>query len=331
MGWRGAVRTLGAIARQAERDSQRRRKTLARAEAYKEATNTVDNYNDISTRLTSIHKACSKLTDWRKIADLPPPKKPTKSDELSNKAHNAWLNYKPNIFDQFFKLTEKRKEKLFRHISEAEQKEKDQFQELLVAYNEDLEKWKEDSSLAKRIMAKDPSSYKEAIASSRTFAEIADLGTGAKFNVFDDGTIKIVVQVHSESAFPKDNYTVLKSGRVSQKQTPKSEFYQKYQTYICGCVLRMASEIFSLLPVDLISVTAVDMLVDPATGHLKQQPIVSALIPRETLKGMDLEFLSPADSMKNFVHKMSFKKMSGLSVVEEVLLPAELQKVSSEA
>lgn len=326
MGWRGTVRTLGAIARQAERDSQRRQKALAKAEAYEQAANAVDNYNDISTRLTSIHQTCSKPTNWHKMADLLPPEKPIKSGNLGNKARNAWLNYKPNIFERFFKLAEKKKEKLFRRISEAEQKDEDQFRELMVAYNEDYAKWGKNNSLARKIIAKDPSSYKEAIASSRAFSEIADLGTGAKFSVFDDGTIKAVLQVHGESEFPKDNYVVLKSGRVSQKPIPKSEFYQKYQTYVCGCVLRLANEIFSLLPVDMIGVTAADMLVDPATGHLKQQPIVSALIPRDTLKNVNLQLVSPADSMRNFIHQMNFKKMSGFSVVEEVHLPAELQK-----
>jgi hypothetical protein len=41
-------------------------------------------------------------------------------------------------------------------------------------------------------------------------------------------------------------------------------------------------------------------------------------IPRRTLNKLDLNAIDPSESMKNFVHRMDFKKGKGFMIVERI-------------
>jgi hypothetical protein len=72
----------------------------------------------------------------------------------------------------------------------------------------------------------------------------------------------------------------------------------------------------SILPDNLVVVTAVDKVLNSATGHIEELPILSVLVSRPTLEALNLDAIDPSDSMKNFVHHMSFKKTMGFAPVQ---------------
>ena len=49
---------------------------------------------------------------------------------------------------------------------------------------------------------------------------------------------------------------------------PKGEFFELYQDYVCGVVLRIANEVLAILPVESVVVTACDDLLDASTGQI---------------------------------------------------------------
>lgn len=102
------------------------------------------------------------------------------------------------------------------------------------------------------------------------------------------------------------------------KQLPKSKFYELYQDYVCSCVLRIAGELFSILPLKAVIVTAFDTLLNTQTGHLEEQPILSVAIPKKTFHSLNLDMIDPSDSMQNFVHRMNFRKTKGFAAVERI-------------
>ena len=57
-------------------------------------------------------------------------------------------------------------------------------------------------------------------------------------------------------------------------------------------------------------------MLDKSTGHLSNMPILSVQIVRETFKTLRLSAIDPSDSMKNFNHRMSFKRTSGFTPIE---------------
>lgn len=105
---------------------------------------------------------------------------------------------------------------------------------------------------------------------------------------------------------------------------PKGRFYELYQDYVCSCILRVARELFALLPIEMVIIHAIGNLLNSKTGHLEDKPIISVATPRKTLETFNFEMLDPSDSMENFVHKMTFKKTKGFEAVEK-LNPLDFQ------
>ncbi len=325
MGWRGTIRTLNAIARESERNARRRQRALERsqkdsyrmAEAQR-AENLIEDYNDKLEQITGVHKECGERVNWQKIAYADAPEKPVYDDILKQKALYSWQNYKPGIFDRIFKRVEKKREKLFRNIDLSEQEDKSNYNKLRKKFESDNLEWQEETELARGVLLRDPKSYLRAIKELGMFTDIGALGSNIELKVLDNGTIEATLYGHSQDIIPKESFSLLKSGKLSTKAITKAQSYLLFQSYVCGCVLRVANELFAALPAETVIVTAKSKLLNVASGHLEERPIVSALIPRDTLEGLNMDLLEPSDSMKNFVHHMDFKKSVGFNPVEEI-------------
>ncbi|EEP7761549.1 hypothetical protein HCK34_004812, partial [Salmonella enterica] len=83
-------------------------------------------------------------------------------------------------------------------------------------------------------------------------------------------------------------------------------------------VLRVARELLNLLPDDMVIVTAVDELLNTATGYPEELPILSVAVTRQVLDRLNMDAIDPSDSMNNFVHNMNFKKTTGFRAVPEL-------------
>ena len=98
----------------------------------------------------------------------------------------------------------------------------------------------------------------------------------------------------------------------------KGRYYEIYQDHVCGAALRAGRELLALLPVQFVVVHATTDLLNSATGHMEESPILSVALPRDTVGKMNFESLDPSDSMNNFVHRMNFKKTKGFTAVEKL-------------
>lgn len=123
---------------------------------------------------------------------------------------------------------------------------------------------------------------------------------------------------HDSKIIPKESKSLLKSGKLSVKDLPIGKYNELYQDYVCSSSLRVAREIFGLLPVDDMIVTSKTRLLNKATGRLEPQPILSVRFVRDTINSLDFDKIDPSDSMINFVHNMGFKKSQGMLAVEEL-------------
>jgi hypothetical protein len=59
-------------------------------------------------------------------------------------------------------------------------------------------------------------------------------------------------------------------------------------------------------------------LLNPKTGHLEEQTLVSVLVVRETVEQLNIQNIDPSEAMKNFVHNMQFTRTKGFSPVENL-------------
>lgn len=331
MGWRGALRAIGAHQRRMERDSVRRQRELERAHrAYakmlerERAAYEVDVYTNQIDVLRSIHKECGPELDWTVVRDTPAPAEPARGRTREIAAKQALDGYMPGLFDRLFGRTESKRAALASAVSEACRADDAEYRKALVTYNRAVVDWEESRALALRILAGDPQAHLDAIEELAPFAEITGLGSSVQLLADDGGSVEALLHVNSEVVIPSEIKSLLQSGKLSVKKMPQGQFFDLYQDYVCGCVLRVARELMALLPVQSVVVTAVGEVLNLSTGHVESRPILSVAVPRRTLDRLNFNDLDPSDSLKNFVHRMSFRKGRGFEVVERLTI-AELQ------
>ena len=121
MGWKGAVRSIGAAARAAERDSRRRQRELEREQKQfekmqelEQAAYEVEVYENHIDLCLSLHKECSDPIDWREIASAAAPIEPRNTGESEQKARNALSEYQPGLISRLFKQEARQRRKLER-------------------------------------------------------------------------------------------------------------------------------------------------------------------------------------------------------------------------
>ena len=163
--------------------------------------------------------------------------------------------------------------------------------------------------------------------------EISEIGSDINYFFLDRSTVEVTFNVNSEKVIPNESKSLLKSGKLSIKEMPKGKFYELYQDYVCGCVLRIARELFALLPIEEAVITTMSNLLNTQTGYMEKQSILSVFIPKETLCRLNFQMIDPSDSMNNFKHNMNFKKTRGFQAderptVEEIILNKEKSKTN---
>lgn len=321
MGWKGAVRSMAAAARRAEREAIRRQRELERQqkeiekmEELARAALEVELYENRIEVLLSIHKDCSDDWNWEQIATAQEPIKPSKSDRHESNAQARLKSFKPGVTDKLLGRTTKKIDELRHEVERAKRSDEKAFTDAMETYNDSREL----RDLASRIIAGDTVAYEEAIKQINPFSEISEIGSSLSLDVESRDKIDVTLKVNSDDVIPSEVKSLLQSGKLSVKKMPNSHFYELYQDYICSCVLRVARESFALLSLKIAVITAVGKILNRSTGYLEDQPILSVAIPRDTLATLNIDLIDPSDSLQNFVHRMSFKKTQGFGVVKKI-------------
>lgn len=325
MGWKGTVRSIGTAVRAAERDAKRRQREIEKQQkqyekmqALEQATYEVEVYENYIEIIQSLHKECSDPIDWKNIAISQEPKRPENSKKREKAARSEVENYRPGFIDRIFKREEKKQKRLEENISRAIEEDEAEHKDSASIWEEKLNDWKESVELAQLLLSGDKEAKIKAIKDLDPFSEISNLGSILSISVGDEGIVEATMHIHGDDIVPSEVKSLLKSGRLSVKKMPKGLFNEIYQDYVCSCALRVANELFSAIPDNIVVVTAVDELLNTKTGHLEKSPILSVCISRSTLESLNMDSIDPSDSMNNFVHNMSFKKTTGFDVVSRM-------------
>lgn len=325
MGWKGTLRSVNSAINAAERESKRKQRELERRrKEYNKmveldrAQYEVEEFENYLERVVSVHLENSSLIDWEEIANKSKQKEPKFTDKFERKAQKELDSYKPGFFDNLFKRTEKKRTGLSLAVEKARKNDEKYYVQLRESYEKELVDWKDSKQFAERIIEGDQKAWSEAIKELAPFNEISELGANLSFTFEESNLVQIKINVHSNEIIPNQKKSLLKSGKLSTKNMPKGEFFELYQDYVSSVVLRIAGEIFSILPTSAVVITAVDDLLNTSTGHIEEQAILSVAIPRKIFNQLNLKSIDPSDSMENFVHNMDFKRTKGFNTVKVV-------------
>ena len=278
------------------RELERRAKEQAKLSALEQARLEVETHENQLELLLSVHKEQGEVWDWTSLAVALPPPSPRKSSCHESKARQ-WAAVSPP----------KKRQAAEAAIEQARFQDEQVYENAKQTYTEELAEWEALNVLAPRILAGESKAYNRALVEFSPFAEISDLGSSINFTVHTPKLIECVLKLNGSQAIPSDTKILTASGKVSVKPMPKGRFHEVYQDYLSGCVLRVAREVFALLPVETMLLTAVTGALDSRTGQTVEQPVLSVAIPRATVARLDFDRLDPSDSMENFLHRGDLK------------------------
>lgn len=312
MGWRGAVRSMSAAMRAAERDAERRRKQYAKAQMIADASDAVSDWQSTIHELVSLHANPADEIDWSREASTAEPLEPARSN-LKEAHAQARLNaFRPRFWDFLFGGTNKRRQKLEDAVSLGRQQDEEEHRAAIEDYRARQAEWTADTSLALRLLAGDVRARKEVVEEMQSLSSEGRIGTEISFRISDE-FLHAVPHVHGDEIVPNVRRKQLQSGRLSESKMPIGEFNELYQDYVCSAALRVAGDMFALLPLDEVYVTCVATMLNTTMGHQEDTPILSVRFVRDTFRRLDRRHIDPSDSMRNFVHEMDFKRAKGFA------------------
>jgi len=304
----GSTRSRRTQAYRRHNELAKQRREYERMQELQRARYEADAFENHIAMIHSIHQECDDPIDWLTVQSIPQPFQLGQTGPKELAAESALLNFKPGFFDKLFKRIEKKSEELTKKVTEG--KKEDQ---------EDYKAWEETVGLAKRINNGDTEGFLQVIEEMNPLEDLAEFGSGFEFYV-DDNSDRVVIEfdVNSKNIVPAQVKTLTKTGKLSVKEMPKTRYYDIEQDYVCSCVIRIARDMFAILPLKQVVIHAKDSRIHSSTGHLEHQTVLSVRIDRGVLNTLNLDAIDCSDAMNNFEHRMKFLKTSGFQAVSQL-------------
>jgi hypothetical protein len=327
-GYRTAPRTFEAHLKSLEREALRRQKALerelkesAKLSALEQARLQVEQYQNQLDVLLTVHKDQSTPVDWLGLASCLCPHPPL----FLPKHELASLLQVARQWDAPMPLREGAGSAF---AAAGQRQDVHEHRLAQSAHVEDIEIWQQWRELARRVLNGDIEAYTQAINSlAGSLAEISNLGSSLGVEVFDRATAICNLMVKGRDTIPTGIMSLTAGGKLSVRPMPKAKFHEIYQDYVCSCVLRLGREVFSMLPVNTLILTA-SVNDDEGTVRHGEVAVLSIMVHRDEFTSLDFDHLDPSDTIEFFPHrgdvKVSRKSDSFVAVIPftEADLPA---------
>ncbi len=299
-------RSYSSSARKKQEELARKKEQLAEQKATELEQNRLkveehENYLDL---IRSVHKECEEPIDWQAMRDAPAPFEKGKPGPAEQGTAAEYANKKPGFFSSFFGGAEKQQRAQEEAIAAAKAADAEAYAE-----------WEESKAFAERILKGDTDAYLEALETANPFEDFADYGSDLEFGTDTPGQMEIEFRVLSKEVVPEQTLSLTQTGKLSEKAMTKTMYYDIMQDYVCSAAIRLARELFSVLPVDYVMVHAVDGVLDTSTGNDEEFTLLSVLFTREGFNGCNFDRIDASDCVERFTHNMGFGKTTGFHPV----------------
>lgn len=292
-----------------------REKEKAAAEKQKQldleyAKAAVEEYEDHINAIRLLHTEHEEPINWKQIYEINEPFNdpyitpgPRETD-----AREKFNNYKPGFFAKRFKFAENSNQTYYQNLIEKGKKE-DREQ-----YNE----WKNLHILAEGAVNGDTDTMLEIVENMQPFEDLTEFGSGFEMGFLNSDIVEVEFMIMADTVVPAEAKSLTSTGKLSVKPLAKGKRLDIMQDYVCSCILRIAGDLFAILPVNGVLIHAMDTFIDTAVGSTDAKDIVSVFIDRSTFNTLNLEAIDPSDSMQNFKCNMTFLKTKGFKPVQRI-------------
>lgn len=152
----------------------------------------------------------------------------------------------------------------------------------------DAELWTYFHNVSAKVLSGDIDTYLQVINDINPLNDLLDYGTGFEFGT--DSPLKMEVEFQINS----DNIDMAKNST-------------EYQDYVCSVAIRIARDVFALLPVQYVVVHATN------DGN----DILSVCFDKKTFSGLKFNFIDPSETINKFNHNMKFDN-DGFGTIDRI-------------
>lgn len=325
MGWQSLVRSKQAELRRQQRAQVRPpERTRSAARVRRELLSQHQhlgpegfaNYMEV---LKSVHQDCSAPWEWNSLAFSHPPAAPTPTRLRETFAAGALEGYEPGLLDRLLGRDSKRRAELTMELESARRGDEQENVAALAEHEKAVERWAWFRELANGIIQRNERAYRGAIEHLVGFDELEELGASLTVTEARPDVVAIDCFLGNRDAMiPDRELSTGARGKTLEKAIPESRRHDIYQDHACSCAIRVAREVFALLPIDRVIVNLGAGAIDTSTGHRRRQTFLAVHFVRSKLGRLNMNAIDPSDSMANFDHRMKFKKSAGFSDVEPI-------------
>lgn len=161
-------------------------------------------------------------------------------------------------------------------------------------YNQEM--WRYYHSVAGKVLSGDIDTYLQLIYEVNPLDDLLAYGGNYEFGTDNPQKIEVEFSI---------NETALS---VAKRQMNRSDYNDLLQDYVCSVCIRIARDMFALLPVLHVIVHAV----------LNEKTIVSVNFDRTSLSKVKFGYIDPSETLSKFQHNMCFVQDSGFSSVSHL-------------
>lgn len=268
----------------------------------------VDEYNNYIDLIREVHRECEEPIDWQNICSLSAPYLYGTKGPKQLEAEEKYNNFQPSFIQKLLKNNgEKTRNKLYEAISIAQKEDEEAYQN-----------WKSMHDFAESIIRGDIESYLMAIEEANPFDDLLDYGSDFEIGTDSKNSITVEFRVKSCAVVPEVAMTLTSTGKLSKKKLSKTQYYDYTQDYVCSCAIRIAREIFAILPIEDVVVHAVDNILNTTTGNQEECTILSVVFKKERFKRVNFNNIDASDFVECFEHNMKFLKTAGFKPVKRI-------------
>lgn len=304
--------------RELERQHKEQARRAAQAEkelAKHEAAMEVREYENYLDVLVSIHKDCGDAWDWSSTASRPGPVEPVMSRASEEKVRADIAAYNPGFFDRLLGEAKKKQAALESDLRNAVQWDAEAYARAVADYKQQSEHWNYQRELARRVQLRDLEGSRAALRYVGAFDELEQFETQVTLEQVGDDFAVLTCGITDPEVVPTEEIKLTATGKISTKEMAASKYWLLYQDHVASAAIRIAREVFAVLPVRRVLVNVQTHALDSSTGHKDWSTILAVQFLKDVLGALNLAKIDPSDSLKNFPHRMTFKKTAGFETV----------------
>ena len=291
---------------QTRNNLQSQQRAIKQAQEREQAQYEVAVFENQCELVKSIHKECDDYVDWHNILNSQPPYQLGGIGRRELEAKKKYENHKLKFTDWLFKREEKVYNQLAKEIEAAKEEDRKEYAE-----------WENTVSISEEVINGNIDTYLSVIEEMNPLEDLSEFGSGFEFSTNDPSYIEVEFDAHFKNVIPTEEKRLTQTGKLSSKQMTKTRYFDLQQDYVCSCTIRIARDLFALLPLKTVIIHAYEEKLNTATGYNERVLILSVKIERDILNSLDLNNIDCSDSMANFYHNMQFKKTKGFESVDK--------------